>query len=679
MPRRRNQSLRGRADQAGILFATANAPLGFQRTLMPRALMDQALITGLSASTNHALVSLVQDSIQAAALVFVGDAARSDLDERRWSRATIAADVAAVGAGIAIQQLLRQRSREPLPRAAVRTGGFWLAVTGTSGAIVGGLQELYAARGRTPGRTIAIIGPTAAALAGANTWLVRRRAHLDADMKSDGKAPSLPESIGVGLGVAAAMSAFGSAEHKLDDVVARVSWCLLPGNEALCRPLVHLVARAAVSYTGRALAVKTLHRIEHTQESAEAAYDIPPPNPLLSGSLESLVPFDTLSRAGRRYVWMATQNDVITQVMGEPATSPIRAYVGLESAPSEQERVDLAIRELERTGAFDREWLMIASPTGTGYVNYAAVTILEMLTRGNCATIGMQYSARPSPLSLDRVGEGRRHARMLCAAIAERLTECAPGARPRVVLFGESLGAWTSQDGFVDRGTKGLLDCNIDKAIWIGTPHFSKWKERVLYDDRPEVDHDLVGVFNDIGEWDATDPATRQLIRYVMITHYDDGVGVFGPELLVQAPEWLGNPGQRHASVPKGMRWMPTTTFFQVLIDMKNAANVVPGVFDARGHDYRADLLPFFHAALDLPATDAQLEKIEKFLIERELFRSEWSKAHGTADKSLSATVLARLIQEEREAGHDTDNRLIELIRTVAAEEFDATGGAAPK
>src|SRR5262249_25607462 len=109
MPRRRNQSLRGRADQAGILFATANAPLGFQRTLMPRALMDQALITGLSASTNHALVSLVQDSIQAAALVFVGDAARRDLDERRWSRATIAADVAAIGAGIAIQQLFRQR------------------------------------------------------------------------------------------------------------------------------------------------------------------------------------------------------------------------------------------------------------------------------------------------------------------------------------------------------------------------------------------------------------------------------------------------------------------------------------------------------------------------------------------------------------------------------------------
>ncbi len=62
MPRARNQSLGGRADQAGVLFAATNAPLTFQRTLMPRATMDQALVTGLSASTNHALVTLMQET-----------------------------------------------------------------------------------------------------------------------------------------------------------------------------------------------------------------------------------------------------------------------------------------------------------------------------------------------------------------------------------------------------------------------------------------------------------------------------------------------------------------------------------------------------------------------------------------------------------------------------------------
>ena len=117
MPRVRNQSLGGRADQAGLLYAAGNTPATFQRTLMPRATMDQALVTGLSASANHALVTLVQDAIQSTALVLVGEAGRRSVDEKRWSRATIAADVVAIGAGIAIQRALRARNREPLARA----------------------------------------------------------------------------------------------------------------------------------------------------------------------------------------------------------------------------------------------------------------------------------------------------------------------------------------------------------------------------------------------------------------------------------------------------------------------------------------------------------------------------------------------------------------------------------
>ena len=108
------------------------------------------------------------------------------------------------------------------------------------------------------------------------------------------------------------------------------------------------------------------------------------------------------------------------------------------------------------------------------------------------------------------------------------------------MLFGESLGAWTSQDPFVDRGTQGLVDTGIDHAIWIGTPHFSKWKEQVLFDGRADVDPSIVRVFSNISEWHALDPEERAGIRYVMITHHDDGVALFGPELAIQAPEWLG-------------------------------------------------------------------------------------------------------------------------------------------
>ena len=117
MPRR-TRTLSGRANQAGIMFAAANAPITFERTLMPRGTMDQALVTGLSAAANHALISLVQESIQAAALVVSGQGRHVPADDRRWSRATIATDLAAIGVGIAVQRALSQEHHEPLPRAA---------------------------------------------------------------------------------------------------------------------------------------------------------------------------------------------------------------------------------------------------------------------------------------------------------------------------------------------------------------------------------------------------------------------------------------------------------------------------------------------------------------------------------------------------------------------------------
>ena len=66
---------------------------------------------------------------------------------------------------------------------------------------------------------------------------------------------------------------------------------------------------------------------------------------------------------------------------------------------------------------------------------------------------------------------------------------------------------------------------------------------------------------------------------------------------------------------------------------MKNSANVVPGVFAAKGHDYRADLLPFFHAVLGLEATPEQLASIGAWLEARESLQSEWMKAHGAVQQ----------------------------------------------
>jgi uncharacterized membrane protein len=669
MARRAARSLGRRADACGVLVAGTNVPLTFQRTLMPRSTVDQALVTGLSITTNQALVELVQESIQAGAFVVARRLFGRDVSERTWGRAAVALDAAAFATGLAIQRGFRQRAGEQLPHAAARTGGFWLSVTGFAGAVVGGVDEMLPRKSKR-GSSIALALPVTAALAGAGEHQRRKRARLDVDMPSEESTVAAGKALAIGVGVAAGSSMLAAGERALAERVARVAARLLPGEVEMWRPLGHAVALSGSVAAGRFLTQKVFAQIESRQEAVETSFDIAPPLPCVSGHPESLVPFDTLAVQGRRFVWMTTIREMVEQVTGEAAAQPVRVYVGLQSAETEEERVDLALRELDRTGAFDREFLMVVSPTGTGYVNYAAVSALEFLSRGDCATVAMQYSARPSPLSLGRVSEGRKHMGMLLDGIRQRLADRPVDKRPRVVLFGESLGAWTSQDPFVGLGTQGLVDRGIDRAIWIGTPHFSKWKEQVLHDDAPEIDGTMVGVFNSIDDWRALPAADRDRIRYVMITHYDDGVAVFGPELTVQAPSWLGDADTRPPTVPKGMRWMPTTTFFQVLVDMKNAANVVPGVFAAKGHDYRADLLPFFDAALGFHETPERLDIIADWLETRELERSTWIRNHGHAEKSLSATIVERLLQRERDEGGDADQVLLDLVRQIAAEEF---------
>jgi uncharacterized membrane protein len=290
----------------------------------------------------------------------------------------------------------------------------------------------------------------------------------------------------------------------------------------------------------------------------------------------------------------------------------------------------------------------------------------------------MQYAARPSFLSLDRVKEGRRQMRLLIKALGARLAALPAARRPTVVLFGESLGAWTSQDPFVGTGTAGMETAGIDRAVWIGTPHFSKWKEEVLYDESDDIDASRIGVFPDIEAWRALDPSVRERIRYVMITHHDDGVALFGPELAIQAPVWLAHDRTtRPPGVPKSMRWVPTSTFFQVLVDMKYSATVVPGQFDAKGHDYRADLLPFLHETLGFEATPEQLERIHAWLEQQELRRTEWIEAHSVTGRSLAAAIVERAASQLEAEGLDPDDRLLRLVQQVAEEEFAAGGGAA--
>ena len=513
-----------------MVMALALMPTTFQRTLMPRSTLDQALTTGICGALDYGFAALIQDTVEAVALRISGATSPEQVDPRTWRRASIAADLAAIALGLAGQTACRPRPGERVPRGAVRTICWWVSATGLCGAVAGVLQELAGRGNTTDEDSVPVALAAGMLLAGVNEY--RRRRSEAADTASpDGEdaGVSALKSLVMSLGVSGGLTAMAAGERVFATGVSRLLARVLSGSERLYRPVGHAAALSVLGMAIYELIRWVDHRAEHMADAVEPAFATAPKSSMVSGGPGSLVSWDSLSREGRRNVSTVLEAQLIERVMGEPAAEPIRVYVGLESAPTEYERRDLVLRELQRTGAFDRELLMVISPTGTGYVNYVAVEAAEYMTRGNIASVTMQYSLRPSVLSLDRVAEGRLQYRMLIDAIHNQLAERPAGQRPRVVIFGESLGAWTSQDAFAHRGTQGLRDAAIDRAIWIGTPYMSKWEQESLGSDRPDVDRSLLRRFNDFGQLQALDRQARERLRYVLITHDNDGVRPLQP------------------------------------------------------------------------------------------------------------------------------------------------------
>jgi uncharacterized membrane protein len=371
---------------------------------------------------------------------------------------------------------------------------------------------------------------------------------------------------------------------------------------------------AGVAYVGRA------------NQKLEPGYATPPASPLLSGSPESLLPYADLGQQGRRFVTDVLTPELIEQVMGEPAVAqPIRTYVGFNSEPLYQTgRAELALAELDRAGAFQRSYLLLISPTGTGWVDQTLIEAAELLTRGDIATCCIQYARYPSFLSVQKVALGRRQFRLLLWGVKQRLAGLPPEGRPRVLVFGESLGAWTSSDVLMYQGIDGFDHYGIDRALWVGLPWLAKWsRSGMTRGSSTLVPQGTVGVFDRHEQLQELTEEEQTRLRAVVLSHDNDPIAVFGPDLMVQRPAWLAN-GQRGRGVHEQMRWQPLVTFVQTGMDAMNAMLRVPGEFTSFGHDYRADMAGFVGDAYRLPeATDPQLARIEQILRSLELERAE--------------------------------------------------------
>jgi uncharacterized membrane protein len=375
---------------------------------------------------------------------------------------------------------------------------------------------------------------------------------------------------------------------------------------------------AGVAYVGQA------------NEKVEPGYATPPTSPLLSGGPGSLLPFTDLGQQGRRYVTDVVTPELIQQVMGEQALAhPIRTYVGFNSQPLYQTgRAELALAELDRTGAFDRSVLLLISPTGTGWVDHTLIEAAEFLTRGDIATCCIQYARYPSFLSVQKVALGRRQFRLLLWGVSQRLAGMPPERRPRVLVFGESMGAWTSSDVIMFQGIEGFDHYGIDRALWVGLPWLAKWsRSGMTRGSSTLVPEGTVRVFDHHDQLKELTDDQRARLRAVVLSHDNDPIAVLGPDLIVQRPPWLAD-GQRGRGVPQTMRWQPLDTFLQTGMDAMNAMLTTPGQFASFGHDYRADMAQFVRAAYGLPdATDEQLARIEEVLRTLEVERAERIKA----------------------------------------------------
>jgi uncharacterized membrane protein len=336
------------------------------------------------------------------------------------------------------------------------------------------------------------------------------------------------------------------------------------------------------------------NRVFQPQNTTTRAAIMQPAESERSGSPTSFAPWETLGFQGRNFVATGPDADELTRINGTPAREPVRVYVGLQTADTDEARMAVLLSELERTGAFDREVLAIIPTTGTGWINPVAARSLELMYNGDTALVGSQYSYLPSWVSFlgDRQ-KSMESGRMMINAIHDRWLQLPPERRPKLVLYGESLGSMAGQGAF--GWLPDIARMGFSSVLWVGPPNASPlWKAITVRRDpgTPEVEPrydngrtvrfsqatDVAEIVGDTAQpWEGT--------RVLFLQHPSDPIVWWSPDLLFNRPDWLREPPGRDRTA--SMRWYPIVTFWQVSADMTNAA-AVPG---GHGHNYGENVL----------------------------------------------------------------------------------------
>ncbi len=641
----------GLADRINPLGGPA-APLetrslfaAYSPSLMPRAGWHQGLAAGLSLLAAEAVGQGVNTSIDRV----VG--AQASLPVRLLARSAV------FGAGRYLGQLA-ETDDEPTARASLRSAGRLAAAAATGGIIHDcALALRHRAPARSPARPALVGAAGAAAVLYHAGQLLKQRDAIVQRWSDQDKPATLPTS----LGVAAALVLVGNGIGFGFEASRRRSQRFFgpgPAHDALARTVNASMWAAGVA----GLYTAGVGYVARSNEKIEPAYASPPEHPYSSGGPASVSPFDELGLQGRRFATDVVTPEQIESVMGEPAVAhPIRAFVGVNSEPIYPSgRSELMMDELERLGAFERSYLLLVSPTGTGWVDQTMIEAAEFLTRGDIATACIQYGRGPSFLEVQKVHLGRAQFRGLLWGVKMRLAGLPADQRPKVLVFGESLGAWSSSDVVMYQGSAGFDHYGIDRALWFGLPGLAKWSKTGMRQGSGDlVAPGTVAAFDNFEEYERLSADERAALRAVVVDHDNDPIAQVSFRWAVKCPPWLS--GQlRGRGVPESMDWVPLITFVQIAVDAMNAMRVIPGEFKSFGHDYRGDTADFVGAAYQLPeVSDEQSAALLAALLRLEVDRGERIKSAKDSAGDSAAKRTKRVRRRGSVAAIDPDEPII--------------------
>ena len=315
----------------------------------------------------------------------------------------------------------------------------------------------------------------------------------------------------------------------------------------------------------------------------------PPSTGLRSGGPGSLVSWDSLGRYGRSFVAGGPTAAQIGTVRGGGAIPPVRTYAGLDSATDVEDRARLAVDDLQRAGGFSRSVLVVATTTGSGWVDPASPNTLEYLTGGDCAVVTMQYSYLPSWLSyLVDQDRARDAGRELFDAVYARWSNLPADARPRLFVYGESLGSFGAEAPF--SGEYDLRN-RTSGTLLVGPPAFNTLY-REFVDGRDPGSTEVTPVYragrtvrfdSDPGTLPPPADVPWTGTRVLYLLHPSDPVVKWSTDLVLQRPDWLAEP--RGRDVVDAVHWIPFVTFWQVTFDLPFALDVPQG----HGHTYSGE------------------------------------------------------------------------------------------